>query len=181
MFAGSACGPRAAGPDESEFGKTFFWRVSEDVELNFEGCTDLESFRDDIEAPSVEENSFVIYKINAEGSEAISQDCETLATESCSDDEALYTRDENTFEAVVDLPLLDFAGGCEGARRQVLRLIDEGETLSFSLQLELSLESPEQACSLLERQIREESPNGLGLDGCVVSLTTNAQFERALD
>jgi hypothetical protein len=55
-------------------------------------------------------------------------------------------------------------------------LTDQGETLSMEVTNVLSLVDNQAACDTIEAQIKDQSPNKTGLQGCIVKFTVGASI-----
>jgi hypothetical protein len=58
-------------------------------------------------------------------------------------------------------------------------LSDEGSTLSFSTDILFTLAGPASDCDPIQDDLESDAPNGLGIDGCLVTLSANADFTSA--
>ena len=175
-----SCGPRAAGPQPSEFGSTFFWRVLEKGAINFnDQCSDLPEIRD-VEEASLAENAYLIYRIADEGGQAQSQDCDRIDTSTCTPGDIEFSLEQSTLTGTLQLDSDDLGGGCALIRDLTIVLEDEGETLNANFDIAFRFEGPSDSCDLFENDIRSRSNNDRGLVGCVVTTTYDAIFTRAL-
>jgi hypothetical protein len=177
----TACAPREAGPHESEYGETFFWEVvGSDVTFG-DACTDAEEFRDDIQPIEFEENTFLIYKLSDDGSQAVAQDCTTTQAESCTDSDVDITfgvtGNQLEWEAEPAVNPID-GSLCDLEAQQVWTLTDRGETLDMEVALSFSLVGDVTACDELQSQAEADSPNGEGLDQCEVTMLIDTEFYR---
>lgn len=162
-----ACGPRQP---PARPGQTIYWRVSQSS-VDFTGCTDDATFRGGITAIPFDENTYVIYRMAKDGQTATAQTCTTFAVSSCQDStsgvvyqaagaELLYSHESKQ-------PIGN-SGACQVANAESWILTDQGTTLAVSIRSVLSLVDDPPACQQVEAQVKAQSPNGLGLQGCVV-------------
>lgn len=179
-----ACGPREPGPGERELGEVQFWEVTGDGEVSFgDACTDAPSFRDGIEAPEFEPNSFLIFKIAEDGETATAQSCERIDPDTCEDSELdiVFEIDEHTYTATLAPQVTATSSpGCDLQLEQVWTLEDQGETLTLDVDLPATLLGEPGACAAAEAAVIAEGTNGEGIDGCVVNLHVDTEFTASL-
>lgn len=174
----AGCGPREAGPHEHERGSVFYWQVTgSDVSFGAE-CTDDDGFRGDIEPPEFEPNSFLMYELSDDGEEAVAMDCESTLASSCdvSDTGIVFDVSGNKLRYDPEPVLRDLSGDCDVEADELWTLVDEGETLPMTVEITFDLVGDPLACDQLESEMRAQSPNGKGFDGCVVSMEVDTAF-----
>ena len=170
--------PRDSPLSSDEFGDTFFWQVTSS-EIAFEECTDAESWQDQIEAPEFDENTFIIYRVESDGSRAISQSCETTRADTCSDSalDIAFDIDDNilTYDPA---PVLnnELSATCSLFQDELWTMEDFGETLTMSVEVEFTLDGNEMTCTNIEDAVKAESTNNLGIDKCKVTITVDSEF-----
>lgn len=189
MAACDGGGERDPGPSDDEFGQIFFWRVvGSEVDFGDE-CTDDEGFRDEIEPIEFEKNSFLVYKVDDDGKTATDQDCSRVDGSTCDDSDLdiEYDIDDHTLtydqEAQRDT-LTSWA--CDLEVDGFWTLTDKGETMDFVVDLSVLLVDQEGAndtnnCEAAEADIKAQSENGKGFDGCVITHTIDLEFETTED
>ncbi|MFZ5468416.1 MAG: hypothetical protein ACOZIN_03170 [Myxococcota bacterium] len=162
----ASCGPRAPGPKP---GETLFWKVVKS-EVSISNCTDDPSFRDDIQPVAFDENTYLIYRVEKDGTQATALKCETFDTRSCtpSDSGIVFNvaGNELNFTRERKSPI-----GGEGCNTQVIEtwlLTDQGQTLDMEVSSTITLVDDDVACQRVEDQLIQQSPNATGLQGCVV-------------
>lgn len=169
IFVLAACGggPRKPG---AEPGKTYFWRVVSST-VEFGTCTDDPDFRDGVKAIPFEENSYLMYQVAKDGRTATTVSCTRLDASSCSPAENPITFDvaatELSWSSETKQPF--GMGGCQLQDAQSWILTDRGPSLELAVTHALSLVDKPTDCDALEQQIKNTSPNGLGVQGCVVT------------
>ncbi len=171
---------REPGPHESEHGKILFWSITEDELVWGESCSDREQVRDSLSVPQLQEDSFLVYQLSEDGESATLMDCTSTDPGTCSVSAAdvVFDVTGNTLAADRGLELVSIADvDCEIAQQQIWTLTDAGETLEFVRDLHLDLQGDE--CEDFEAWLRQESPNGQGFVGCVITLAAQAEFYSA--
>ena len=162
-----ACGPRQPGAAANQ---TYFWRVVSS-EVSFGTCSDEPNFRKDLMPLKFESNSFLIYKVAADGKSAESQTCGRIDPSTCmpSTTHVVFTVANPelifTSEGKSDLGM----GGCKLLDNTTWTLTDMSTTGTLEIAHVLSLVDNPTACTTAEAQFKQQSPNMLGLEGCVVS------------
>lgn len=199
LFAG--CGPRAPGAQAKQ---TYFWRVVSS-ELQYGTCSDEPTFRAGLTPLKFEANSYLIYLVDKDGKTATTQACDRLDASTCkpSPTPLVFTiaGTELAFSAEQKAPILtnDTACGaltCDGAHAcvdgacavrspavcQLLDtttwlLTDKGPTGTLDITHVLSLVDNPTDCDAADKQIKAQSPNMLGLEGCVVTFTVGLSMK----
>lgn len=150
-------------------GETAFWRVvSSDV--SFSNCSDDPSFRDGVEPIAFDENTYIIYRVDDEGLKATALACESFDTSTCRPSESGVVFDVAPPELLFTRESRSPIGG-EGCNLFVVEnwlLTDKGETLDMEISHTMSLVDDDLACQRVEEAIVSQSPNGIGVQGCVV-------------
>lgn len=168
LLAMVACGgPRKPG---AVAGETYFWRVvSSAVEFGY--CTDDPEFRADIQPIPFEENSYVMYRVAKDGKTASTVTCTRLDPSSCTPAAHELTFDVAGSELSTALEGKSPFGttGCQLQDAQSWILTDRGPSLELSVSHALSLVDKPMECEALDKQIKDTSPNMLGVQGCVVT------------
>lgn len=177
-FALAACGgPRLAGPGEDERGRVVYWLVT-GSSAGSPDCSDKPDFKERIKAPVVEANSYVVYKVSADGKTAQNQNCTTTRASSCSDDPTIaFTVADHrlTFDPAPNRQVITDSA-CQLEGDELWTLTDAGETLETKIEIRFRLVGDALECQTLDEQLKIESPNGKGIIGCVVTLTIPAGF-----
>lgn len=179
LVVSTACGPREPGPHEAEYGEVFYWSVLAANVTFGESCTDDLNFRQDIQPPEITENSFVIYRLNEDGTEAVAQDCDTTRADSCADSDVGITFTVSGHDLVWDAePMVQDVedSACDLEADQLWALTDQGETLDMAVAIQFGLVGDAATCDALQTQVESQSANDQGLDGCEVTLTVDAEF-----
>lgn len=174
----AACGPRQPG---AEAGKIYFWQVtSSEVQFNEEFCTNDPQFRADLQPIRFDANSYFIYKVEAGAATATVQNCTTFNTASCAPVDPPVTMSIAANEYVYTTESRSPVGsmGCNLLDSTTWTALDQGETLNLSITHVLSLVDNPSACTSAEQSIIAQSPNMRGLQGCVVTFTIGARYDR---
>lgn len=171
-----ACGPRQPG---AEAGKTYFWQVTSS-NVEFSRCSDDPQFRADLQPIRFDANSYFIYKVEAGATSATVQNCTTFNTSSCAPVEPPVTMSIAANELVYSTESRSAVGtmGCNLLDSTTWTALDQGETLTLSITHVLSLVDNSAACATAEQSIIAQSPNMTGLQGCVVTFTIGAKYDR---
>jgi hypothetical protein len=189
----AGCGPRAAGAQANQ---TYFWRVISS-ELEFGTCSDQPTFRAGLTPLKFEANSYLIYLVDKAGKTATTQACDRLDASTCkpaatpivftiAGTELDFSTDQkqpllsndtpcgaltcdadhvcvNTACALRDPPV------CHLLDTTTWLLTDKGATGTLDITHVLSLVDNPADCDASDQQIKAQSPNMLGLEGCVVT------------
>ncbi len=173
-----ACG-REAGPHEDEHGFVFFWQVTGSDITWGQQCSDAAAFREDLGAISFSSDSYVIYRVSEDGSEAYDQTCDALDSTTCVDGDIVFDIDGHEIFHDFEATRSPVTGDCMLDSDERWTLVDEGETLSFVSENLFTLAGPDSDCEPVQESMEEEAPNGLGIDGCLVTLGATADFYSA--
>lgn len=165
------CLPERDGPTADDNGAILYWELHT-IDTVYDGCSDAPDSPTQIDAPEFQENSFFIYRISEDGSQAITQDCTSTDGGTCSDSDLgiVLTRNRgNTY--TWDAPpqqLGAAAAGCTVIGDELWVFTDNGEdgVLDASVTYELQGEG----CSAYDQSVAEMSPNGEGVDGCTLTI-----------
>jgi hypothetical protein len=176
-----ACGPREPGPHEFERGEVAYWQVTSSELKWGHLCSDKEGGIDQVEEPEFEENSYIMYLLSDDGSQATAQNCETLQASTCADSETgiVFDVDGNTLTWNPEPEITDVAGDCDLQSDEIWTLTDEGESAELVVGLVFSLVGEQGACDLLQSDLQAEAPNGQGLEGCTMDLEIGLAFDRS--
>ncbi len=165
-----ACGggPRQPGALANE---TYFWRIVSST-VDFGQCSDDAQFRKDAEPLGFEASSFLIYKVEPDGKTAIRQTCTRVEASACmpstmspvtftvANPELIFTSESKS----------DFGTeGCKLKDNTTWLLTDQGDAGTLELSHVLTLTDNATACEKADKQFKMQSPNRLGLEGCVVT------------
>ncbi len=176
-----ACGlAREPGPLETDRGAVTYWLVT-GTSVGFDACTDAESWQSDITPPEFPANSYLLYRISDDGNEAIAQSCETTLASSCHDSETgiVFDVSGHTLTYVPGPDFVDVMGStCDIELDQVWVVEDQGEIGTMVVTIAIYLIGDATACATLDDQIIAESSNGLGFDGCTVTLSVDLEFDQ---
>lgn len=174
----SACGERAAGPHEHEYGEATFWHVT-GSSVSFAACTDSNNWQTQVEPPVIEDNSFLIYMLSDDGTTAAAQDCTTTLASSCSPSSTGIVFQVSghtlTFDpAATTRPIV--GSTCELEADELWTITDAGETAIMAIDVAFGLVGDPTVCAQLDADVIADSPNGTGIDGCVVTLGVDMEF-----
>jgi hypothetical protein len=171
-----ACGPRVPG---AEAGQTYYWQVTSSV-VDFNRCTDDEQFRADLQPIKFDANSYFIYRVETGATQASVQNCTTFNPQSCAPVDPPVTLSIAANEYVYSTDSRSPVGtmGCNLLDSTTWSAIDQGERLDLTITHVLSLVDNTTACNTAEASIIAQSPNMMGLQGCVVTFTVGAKFDR---
>ena len=158
-------------------GRTYYWQIRSST-VEFAQCTDEPRFRAELPAISFNENSYFMYRADAAGKQATMVDCSTFEPSSCV---------PSTNGVVFDVagPELVYSGesrapagtgGCQLQDATTWNALDEGRTLQLTITHVLSLVDAPAACQTFDDGVKAQSPNGLGLQGCVVTFRVGAEW-----
>lgn len=173
-----ACGAREPGPHESEHGEIIYWRLTSAIELLWDNCSDGADRDERVKAPPYQEDMFLIYRVADNGRQAVAQDCTTTSPSTCSDDplDIVFEILDHTLSWDPPQELHDEPGDCDMGSDQLWQVQDGGETGLFEAFMDIDLVGDPLVCAELDQDIRETSPNGLGLDGCRMTLRAELEY-----
>lgn len=163
----AACPPQPTGPQADV---TYFWQIKTSA-LEFGACSDAEDFRMGLTALPVTENTFVIYKISSDGTKAVTQKCDRLDAKTCSPSDNMVVFDvtgrELNFSQSNKAPI--GTTGCSLQQTETWTLTDATRSMTLDLVNVLTLVDSPAACDQVEAALKMRSPNGLGVEGCVIT------------
>ena len=173
-----ACG--SAGPRQpgAVAGETYFWRIVSST-VAFGQCSDQMQFRKDAPPLPFESSSAVVYKVEPDGKTAVSQTCTQFQASACKSSTV------NPVTFTVALPELIFTSesksdfgteGCKLKDNTTWLLTDQGDAGTLELSHVLTLTDNPTVCEKADKQFKLQSPNGLGLEGCVVTFKLGLSF-----
>jgi hypothetical protein len=155
-----------------------FWRItSSDVSTT--ACTDDPGFKDQVQPIGFSDNTYLMYRVSKDGRQATTLSCTQLDARTCQDSpsgivfdvaehELLYASEDK--QAIGD-------GGCQLQGAQSWVLTDKGESLTMQIDNSLSLVDHPTLCPKIEAQVKAQSPNGMGLQGCIVQYSIGATIK----
>lgn len=162
----TAC-PQYTGPQADA---TYFWQIKTST-LEFGACSDAEDFRMGLTALPITDNTFVIYKVSSDGSKAVTQKCERLDSSTCSPSDSMVIFDvtgrELNFSQTNKAPI--GMTGCSLQQTETWTLTDATRAMTLDLVNVLTLVDSPPACDQVEADLKMRSPNGLGVEGCVIT------------
>ncbi len=164
LFAGC---PEYTGPVADA---TYFWQV-ESSTLEVGACSDAPDFRASVKPLELTDNSFIIYKVSSDGKQAVAQTCDRLDSATCSPSASgvvfSVAGRELTFVQSSKSPI--GMTGCNLQQTETWTLIDATREMTMSISNVLSLIDSPPACAQVEADLKMRSPNGMGVEGCVIS------------
>lgn len=161
-----ACG-QYTGPQPNA---TYFWQIKTST-VEFGACSDAMDFRMGIDPVPISDNTFLIYKVSSDGKKAVSQSCTRLDTATCTDSDAGVVFEvagrELTFTESDKAPI--GTTGCSLQQTQTWTAIDATRALTVDIANVLTLVDSPPGCDMVEADLKMRSPNGLGVEGCVIT------------
>ncbi len=169
-----ACGPRK-GP---EAGQIYFWQISTST-LEWGACGDATALREGVGAIAVADNSYLVYRVDPTGKKAITQTCPTLDPRTCSDSATQISFDIAGAELTFTSERLGTVknSACKVQENETWTLVDQIDHMSLEIATVLSLVGSDVDCPKLDASIKAESPNGLGISGCVLTRQLNGSLK----
>lgn len=174
VFATWSCGP-AGGQTPSG---VYFWKLLTS-DVAFSGCSDDPSFRSGIGPVAIGTNTYFSYRIAADGKTASTVKCTRLDASTCTDpeDALIYDviGDELTRSETFKNPIQNST--C--ALQQVVgeTFTRESTNMTLSLVSVLSLVDDATSCAEVETDLKNASPNMLGVEGCVITRTLTGELK----
>ncbi len=171
LVVATGCLPEREGPSADDNGAILYWELHQ-FETIYDECTDEPGSVVELEAPEFQENSFFVYRIAEDGSRAITQDCTTTNGETCSDSPLgieLIRNAGNTYTWDAPRAVLGSgAAGCAVYGDELWTFTDNGEDATLDASVTYELEG--ETCAAFDDSVKETAPNGLGVDGCTVTI-----------
>lgn len=151
-------------------GKVEFWYVRESG-IEFGACSDEPGFRGQITPSVAEVGDVFAYRVSADGKTARQQTCTAFTASACKDSEPplVFAVSGTELQHAVEEKQPIGRGACNLLVAQNWTLWDEGPRMSLEISNALSLVDAPAACEGVDAAYRQQSPNGLGLQGCVFS------------
>jgi hypothetical protein len=165
-----ACGSRK--PMDGK-GSVIFWTIT-DSAVNFVGCSDDPKFVSNFTAIAV--GASFEYRLAKDGQTATSTSCTSTNPDSCSDNPDMVFQvagDELLFSQTLSSTVTPT---CSLQDSRNWDLVDSGQTLGVSISDALSLTGDATACAQVEQQQKAQSPNGKGIQGCIVNYALKASL-----
>jgi hypothetical protein len=166
LMLGACGGSQPSGPVA---GRTYFWEVLSST-VEFGTCTDDAQFRQSLMPMELKPNSFVMYKVEAGGKTATLLDCKRIDPSSCTptmDPTITVANPELIFSTEDKSPV--GTAGCQLLDTTTWLLTANEPKGTLDVSHVLSLVDNPSACEAAEKQIKAQSPNQTGLEGCVVT------------
>ena len=159
--------PQYTGPQANA---TYFWQMKTST-IEFGACTDDADFREPLTPLMLTDNTFIIYKVSDDGKTAVSQKCDRLDSSSCAPSDGGVVFDvagrELTFTRSQKVPI--GTTGCSLQQNETWTLTDATRAMTLDLVNVLTLVDSPPACDQVEADLKMRSPNGLGVEGCVIT------------
>lgn len=159
---GAASGPQANA--------TYFWEIASSA-VSFGACSDAPAFRQGVTPIAVEPNTFMVYKVSSDGKHGVTQNCTRLDPSTCSPMDGGVVFDiagsELTYSETDKAPVGN--QGCTLQQTFTWTLSDQTRTMKLDIANVLTLVDAPTACAKVESDLKRDSPNGLGIEGCVIT------------
>jgi len=176
----TACS-REAGPSTDEHGLIFYWQVTSSDIAWGQQCSDAEDFRADLGPLAFEQDTYVVYRVSDDGTQAFDQLCGTTDSSTCVDGDVVFDIDGHdlVYDPDAVRTPIENGGSCMLDADDRWVLTDQGATLDFGLEILFTLAGPSADCDPIQADLEDSAPNGLGIDGCLVTLSATADFTSA--
>ena len=149
---------------------TYFWQIKTST-IEFGACSDATDFRMGLTALPITDNTFVIYKVSADGKTAVTQKCDRLDSTTCSPSDSGVVFDvtgrELNFTQSNKAPI--GTTGCSLQQTETWTLTDATKLMTLDLVNVLTLVDSQPACDQVEADLKARSPNMMGVEGCVIT------------
>jgi hypothetical protein len=174
MATVSACGGRK-GP---EAGVTYYWQIKSASVVWGDSCSDDPDFRASVTTPATDGNTYFTYKVESDGKHATHLTCTTFNPSECT---------PSSDGAVMDIAgsELTWSGqsksqigtsACNLVQDATWTFEDKILHFTFDMSNLLSLSGTKSVCDSVEANQKAKSPNGLGVQGCVVTVHLGGDF-----
>lgn len=167
--------PQYSGPQPDA---TYFWQIKTST-LDVGACSDAPDFRMNLTALPITNDTFVIYKVSSDGKQAVSQKCVRLDSTTCTPAEKNVTFEvmgrELNFSQTGKTPI--GTTGCSLQQTETWTLTDATRTMTLDLANVLTLVDSQPACAQVEADLKARSPNGLGVEGCVITAKLTGELK----
>lgn len=139
--------------------------------VDFGQCSDATDFRASATPIDVSTDSYLIYKVAADGKSAVGQDCLALDSTTCSPADGGIVWSIAGTELTTTQQNSDpiGTGGCSLQQTQTWTIQDQTRKMSLEIDNVLTLVNSKPACDQVEANLKARSPNTLGVEGCVVT------------
>ncbi|MFT3711441.1 MAG: hypothetical protein QM817_27725 [Archangium sp.] len=149
---------------------TYFWQMKTST-VEFGACSDAMDFRMGIDPVPISDNTFLIYKVSGDGKQAVTQSCSRLDSTTCGPSDAGIVFDiagkELTFTESSKAPI--GTTGCSLQQTQTWTALDATRAITIDINNVLTLVDSRPGCDMVEADLKMRSPNGLGVEGCVIT------------
>jgi hypothetical protein len=139
--------------------------------IEFGACTDDADFREPLKPLALTDNTFIIYKVSTDGTKATTQKCDALDSSTCTDAAEPVIFDITGRELVRTRTEKVAIGttGCSLQQDETWTLTDATRAMTLDVVNVLTLVDSPPACDQVEADLKMRSPNGLGVEGCVIT------------
>jgi hypothetical protein len=165
-------------------GSIIFWGITDESDA-FVSCSNDPTFQSFFDPGTSTSAFFNQFKVNTLFAYLLSQDGTSATEEACgSTDPNSCATTSSVFQVAGDQLLfaetqnIQFNGttACQMQDSRNWTLTDNGTTLGMAVSDALSLIGDATTCSQLDQQQKSQSPNGLGIQGCIVNFTMSASL-----
>jgi hypothetical protein len=165
------------GPNGPSADGVWFWHLLTST-VDFGTCSDNVDFRKGAQPLTLTDNTYIVYRTSTDGKSAAAQSCPTLDASSCTPAAGglMWSVVGSELTAVTDKKDPVGTGGCALDQTQTWTLQDQGAKMTVEVDNVLTLVDSPSACATIEANLKANSPNGLGAQGCVVTFQLTGEL-----
>lgn len=168
---GASEGPRS--------GVTYFWHLTQSTVEFGAACSDAQDFRESTPPIALTDNTYLVYRVSANGALAVAQTCDRRDSSTCRDSEQGFLWNVSGQQLSMSRALSDPVGSssCTLVQNQRWLMTHRFEVLDVKIVSELSLAPTGPACDAVESDLKARSPNQTGVTGCEVLFALSGALE----
>lgn len=168
---GASEGPRS--------GATYFWHLTQSTVEFGAACSDAQDFRETTPPIALTDNTYLVYRVSADGALAVAQTCDRRDSGTCRDSEEgfLWTVSGQQLSMSRELSEPVGSSSCTLLQSQRWVMTHRFEVLDVKIASLLALAPTGPACDAVESDLKARSPNQSGVTGCEVVFALSGALE----
>ena len=146
----------------------YFWKVTSSDAV-FGACSDNADFRAGQKPIEFTDKTYFAYKVDSTGKKATAQSCTARDASACTPTTTVFDITGNHLVSTSSSNEPITGATCSIADLVTTTATDNGGTGTLELMHTYSLVDDQAACDKLDTNFKAQSPNGLGIQGCVIT------------
>ncbi|MBX7099528.1 MAG: hypothetical protein K1X89_17565 [Myxococcaceae bacterium] len=161
-----ACG--ASSGTMQQANTLYFWKVTSS-DVVFGACSDNANFRAGQKPIEFTDKTYFAYKVDSTGKKATAQNCTARDASACTATTTVFDITGNQLVTTSSSKAPIPGSTCSIADLVTTTATDSGNTGTLELMHTYSLVDDQAACDSIDNSLKTQSPNGLGIQGCVIT------------